>query len=171
MYLTAFARPWQKLESIVDSIEFTYSKVKDIAQFHAAINTSTNLSLNRENLATSRNLVSLGEGTLAVIKQLSEQVEALSVKMSKENDIHEVAALLHQRVEEKLDNPSLDDKDNLLALSEGMCIHPNLTVLVFFLTAFLPQRPVMNPTLNSFYKKSSLSYATLIKPTINAEKS
>lgn len=170
MYLTAFAKPWRKLESIVDSIEFTYSKVKDIAQFHAAINTSTNLSINRENLATSRNLVTLGEGTLAVIKQLSEQVEALSVKMSKDSDVHEVAALLHQRVEENLDNPGLDDKDDLLGSSEGMCIHPHLTSY-FYPHNILPQRPVMKLTLSSFYNTSLLSCAILIKPTTNGEKS
>jgi len=108
------------LESIVDSIEFTYSKVKDITQFHAAINTSTSLAIGRENLSTSRNLVALTEDTLAVMRQLSEQVEALSVKMSKETDVHEVAALLHQKVEEKLDSPSLDKTDSPRVSSEGM---------------------------------------------------
>jgi hypothetical protein len=111
MYVAAFARPWRKLDGIVSSIEFIYAKVKDIAQFHSNIMTSANLSINRENLATSRNLVALGEGTLAVIQQLSQQVEALSVKIAKESDVREVASLLQQRVEEKLDNPRLEDSN------------------------------------------------------------
>ncbi|KAH8703647.1 hypothetical protein BGW36DRAFT_423200 [Talaromyces proteolyticus] len=125
LYIAAFAKPWRKLEGIVTSIEFTYSKIKDITQFHTAINTSANLSINRQNLATSRSLLALGEGTLAVIKQLSEQVEALSVKISKETDIHEVASLLQQKVEEKLDDPRLDDFQDTVVGSEGTSDEPD----------------------------------------------
>lgn len=105
-YLKSLAKPWKKLEDIVISIEANYITIKDIAQFHNGIICHTNLAVSQANLTMSNNLSLLNQETLSVVKQLSERVEAISVKLSKQSDIAEVASLLQQRMDESFDHPS-----------------------------------------------------------------
>lgn len=107
-YFKALTKPWKRFQDLVDSIEQTLSNIKDAAQYHGLIESHISLVVGQKNLAISqRNSVKL-EQTLGLIEDLQLQMQAISIRFSKETDIRQTADALMKRAEETLNEPTTE---------------------------------------------------------------
>jgi hypothetical protein len=104
----ALKKPWKELEPLVTSIEQTYTEVQEIMQFRGHFTGEANLAISRTNLAVGQGLDRPSELTLAKINHLIELLEGDAIKFSKPADIKQISDLFRQRIEAKLDQPSMD---------------------------------------------------------------
>lgn len=106
-YFKAFTKPWKRFQDLVDSIEQTLSNIKDAAQYHGLIESHMGMVVGQKNLAISQNNSVKLEQTLGLIRDLHTQMQAISIRFSKERDIRQTADALMQRIEEKLNEPTI----------------------------------------------------------------
>ena len=90
-------------------IEQTFVSIREIANYHGLVNTHANLVVGQANLAINNRIAESHENMTMMIKDLTNQVKAITVAFSKQSDVQETAALLHQRVEEDLDQVAFAD--------------------------------------------------------------
>ncbi|KAL3427787.1 AAA family protein [Phlyctema vagabunda] len=109
-YLKSFAKRWKKFDNIVGSIEQAFVTIREIAQYQGLITTHANLILSRENLAASNRIIKSQEKISVIVEEIKEKVNAITVTFAKRSDVQETAALLHQRVEEELDQIAFADE-------------------------------------------------------------
>jgi len=93
----------------VNLIEQTFVSIREIANYHGLVNTHANLVVGQANLAINNRIAESHENMTMMIKDLTNQVKAITVAFSKQSDVQETAALLHQRVEEDLDQVAFAD--------------------------------------------------------------
>jgi ubiquitin C-terminal hydrolase len=93
----------------VNLIEQTFVSIRDIANYHGLVTTHANLVVGQANLAINNRIAKSHENMSMMIRDLTNQVKAITVAFSKQSDVQETAALLHQRVEEDLDQVAFAD--------------------------------------------------------------
>ena len=93
----------------MNSIEQTFISIRDIANYHGLVTTHANLVVGQANLAINNRIAESHENMSMTIRDLTNQVKAITVAFSKQSDVQETAALLHQRVEEDLDQVAFAD--------------------------------------------------------------
>ena len=87
----------------MNSIEQTFISIRDIANYYGLVTTHANLVVGQANLSINSRIAESHENMSMMIRDLTNQVKAITVAFSKQSDVQETAALLHQRVEEDLD--------------------------------------------------------------------
>jgi mitochondrial fission protein ELM1 len=93
----------------VNSIEQTFISIRDIANYHGLVTTHANLLVGHANLAINNRIAESHENISMMIRDLTNQVKAITVAFSRQSDFQETAALLHQRPEEDLDQVAFTD--------------------------------------------------------------
>lgn len=92
----------------MDEIDQTCATIKDIAQYHGLLEGHANLVISQRNLINSQQTIAMQAQSLARLDKLEDmmaQVHATLVHFSKEQDVHQTANLLQQRVDEILQSP------------------------------------------------------------------
>jgi uncharacterized protein (UPF0210 family) len=68
------------------------------------------MAIGQANLAISNKIMDSHNNMSMMIRNLNDQVKAITVGFSKPSDIQETASLLQQRVEEDLEQPAFQKK-------------------------------------------------------------
>lgn len=111
-YLVAFTMPWKRFQDIVDSIEVKLSNIKEVAQYIGLAEGRAALVVGQQALALLQQNYQDSRETKMLVESMRVQLNAISIKFSREAGVRQTADSLAQLAEESLSEPTMQESED-----------------------------------------------------------